>query len=137
MNVNLISILAFFFIMTFSNFSSANSLLGVWQTEAGEAGGYLHVEFNSCGEYLCGLIIGAYDKNNSQDKKYEHIGKKIVWDMQKEEADTWNDGEIWDPEKDKTYSSKMKLVEGDLKVSGCIAFICRSQIWRKVEVSKS
>lgn len=120
--------------MSFSNLSSANSISGVWQTEAGDSGGYLHVEFEQCGEYLCGLIIGAYDKNNSPDEKYIHIGKKIVWDMQEKKPDSWNDGEIWDPEKDATYSSKMKLVEGDLKVSGCIAFICRSQIWKKVEI---
>lgn len=131
------SILIFFFTITSSAFTCAQTVFGVWQTEPGDSGGYLHVEFNRCDKYICALIVAAYDENNNLDAEYINLGKMIVWDMQEKKTNRWNDGEIWDPEKDKTYSSKMKLVGEDLEVSGCIAFICRSQVWKKVDSNKT
>ena len=38
-----------------------------------------------------------------------------------------------DPENGKDYKAKLALLEGGraLGMSGCIAFICRQQVWRR------
>ena len=42
----------------------------------------------------------------------------------------WSGGTILDPAKGKTYKAKAKLIDADkLGVSGCVAFICREQVW--------
>ena len=40
-------------------------------------------------------------------------------------------GTILKPDEGKVYKSKMELIEGGskLEVSGCVAFICKSQVW--------
>lgn len=117
--------------ITSSN-ASADIMSGLWQTERGENGGYLHIKFSDCGGKLCGVIDTAYNEKGEVGEKYAHLGKNIVTDMKNAGDNNWAKGKIWDPQKDKTYKAKMKL-EGDvLKVSGCVAFICRSQEWTKV-----
>ncbi|MEO0924159.1 MAG: DUF2147 domain-containing protein, partial [Pseudomonadota bacterium] len=37
------------------------------------------------------------------------------------------------PDRDKVYKSKMSLSGNALKVSGCVAVICRSQNWVRVK----
>jgi uncharacterized protein (DUF2147 family) len=47
-------------------------------------------------------------------------------------ADGWENGRIYDPKSGKSYRSHLKLnPDGSLKVSGCIAFICKSQRWTR------
>jgi uncharacterized protein (DUF2147 family) len=38
---------------------------------------------------------------------------------------------VLDPENGKTYKSKLELLDGGRKLgmSGCIAFLCRQQVW--------
>jgi uncharacterized protein (DUF2147 family) len=38
---------------------------------------------------------------------------------------------VLDPAKGKTYKSKVEMLDGGRKLgmSGCIAFICRQQVW--------
>ena len=40
-------------------------------------------------------------------------------------------GRVLDPENGKDYKAKLELLEGGRKLgmSGCIAFICRQQVW--------
>jgi uncharacterized protein (DUF2147 family) len=42
-------------------------------------------------------------------------------------------GTIWDPEKDKTYKSKMSVKGDDLDVDGCISFVCIGEDWQRVK----
>lgn len=57
-------------------------------------------------------------------------GMTILWNLKPKGAG-WEGGTILDPAKGKTYKSKAKLIDGGSKlgVSGCVAFICREQVW--------
>ena len=59
------------------------------------------------------------------------LGMTILWNVRPDGANKWANGTILDPAKGKTYSSKVALVDNGRKldVSGCIAFICRTQTW--------
>jgi len=121
--------LALSFICT--NAFSADGVLGIWKTESSEKG-YLHVSVENCDDAICGTILEALDLEGAPIADYEHIGKKMIWDMASRSETSWAKGKIWDPSKDKTYKSKMTLNGDVLDVSGCIAFICRGQSWTRV-----
>ena len=112
-------------------FSAGESVIGVWQTESSEKG-YIHVSVDKCGEAVCGTILSQMNLEGEANPDYEHLGKQMVWDMKSNGELSWAKGKIWDPSKDKTYKSKMTLSGDVLKVSGCIAFICKSQSWTRV-----
>lgn len=66
-------------------------------------------------------------KGSNKDKPVK--GMTILWDLQRD-GDEWKGGTILDPANGKTYKSKLKLIDnGRLGVSGCVAFICREQVW--------
>jgi uncharacterized protein (DUF2147 family) len=46
--------------------------------------------------------------------------------------DRWDEGRIYDPQSGKSYRSKLRLnKDGSLNVSGCIAFLCKTQSWTR------
>lgn len=58
-------------------------------------------------------------------------GMTILWGMSPK-GDEWSGGTILDPAKGRTYRSKMQMHGDDeLGVSGCVAFICREQVWQR------
>lgn len=113
----------------------ADPATGTWKTAEGESGGYLHVDISTCGSALCGTIQKAFDGNGSLSGDYEHLGKKIVWDMMADGDGYYSGGKIWAPDSDKTYKSKMALNGKGLEVKGCVAggLICRGQTWTRVK----
>ena len=50
--------------------------LGVWKSEPGETGGYIHVQITNCGEKLCGEIIDVVENDNDKI-----IGEDIILNM--------------------------------------------------------
>lgn len=108
---------------------------GLWKTQPGDTGGYLHVTIEPCGTAVCGTIDSAFDADGNQQLDYENLGKQIIWDMVPDGGGSYSGGKIWAPDRDKTYSSKMSL-EGQnaLTVKGCVAggLICRGQTWNRV-----
>lgn len=121
--------------LIFPALANADVVTGVYQTEAGDTGGYLHVQMGACADnpaQTCGTIIAAYNAAGVADPAYEHRGKLMVWGMDDQGNGKWKGGKIWDPSKDKTYKSKMQLNGNTLTVEGCIAFICRGQAWTKI-----
>ncbi|MFC5569352.1 DUF2147 domain-containing protein [Lysobacter yangpyeongensis] len=72
---------------------------------------------------LCDKCTGS---NHNQPIK----GMVILWGL-KPTDEGWGGGMVLDPERGKAYRSKLRLLDGGnrLGVSGCIAFICRSQEW--------
>lgn len=113
--------------------AGAQDVSGIWQTEAGDTGGFLHVSIAPCGDKVCGTINRAFDQNSQVVDGYEHVGKPMIWDMAADGDGKWSKGKIWDPSADKTYKSKMELSGDTLNVSGCVLVICKSQSWRKVQ----
>lgn len=116
---------------------------GVWATMEGKS----HVKIEPCGEKLCGKIIWLKepntpegkpktDKNNSDEalRSRPIIGLELLTGLVPEGQNEWEDGEIYNPEDGKTYSSEMTLVNpAKLEVKGCVLFLCQTQTWTKVE----
>lgn len=106
---------------------------GVWKTKVDDNGKYGHVEIKPCGPAFCGTLIAAFDSADKPDNS-PNIGKKIVWDMVAYGDGVYDDGKIWSPDRDKTYSSDMKLTGDSLAVRGCVLLICRDGgTWTRVK----
>ena len=113
----------------------ADGANGVWKTEANDAGGYLEVTVGPCesnAKLTCGVISKAFSKDGP-DSAYENLGKLIIHDMKPHGENSYTGGKIWDPEKDKTYKSKMSVKGDDLDVDGCISFVCIGEDWKRVK----
>jgi uncharacterized protein (DUF2147 family) len=122
-------------ITTASSMAMAGSLDGVWKTAADDDGGWLEVTLGPCeadANKTCGTISKAYT-TKGEDPDYENLGKAIVTNMKSHDGKKFSGGTVWDPEKDKTYKSKLKLDGDTLEVDGCIAFICIGQEWTRVK----
>ncbi|MEL6376519.1 MAG: DUF2147 domain-containing protein [Pseudomonadota bacterium] len=111
---------------------AADPVEGVWQTEPGDEGNFAHVTVEKCGEQICGVLGQAY---NSAGQKIDspNKGRQMIWDMNSDGGGKYSGGKIWAPDRDKVYKSKMSLSGNALKVSGCVAVICRSQNWVRVK----
>ena len=114
--------------------ATADPAEGTWRTAEGEEGGHLLVTIAPCGSNVCGVIAKAFDGNGAPSADYEHLGKRIIWDMTSEGGGAYGGGKIWAPDSDKTYRSKMKLNGSVLEVKGCVAggLVCRGQNWTRV-----
>ncbi len=58
-------------------------------------------------------------------------GLTILWGLKAAGEGKWDGGRVLDPENGKDYKAKLELLDGGRKLgmSGCIAFICRQQVW--------
>lgn len=112
----------------------ADPVEGVWQTEPGETGGYLHITMAPCGIEICGTIAAAFDKDGAKSADYEHLGKKMLWDMGVDGNGKYSGGKIWAPDTDKTYKSKMTLSGSNLSVRGYVGVSAfgRSMDWKRI-----
>lgn len=71
------------------------------------------------------------DKCSGDRRNKPITGMTILWDL-KPEGSEWAGGTILDPANGKTYRSKAKMLDANrLGVSGCVAFICREQVWQR------
>jgi uncharacterized protein (DUF2147 family) len=105
--------------------------LGLWKTEPGETGAYLHVRIAPCaagGDRLCGVIAEAVGASRT-----DLVGKPIIRDMAADGPAKWSGGTIWAPDDDKTYRSRMSLGANGLEVEGCVLVVCRGQTWTRIE----
>ena len=111
----------------------ADPVEGLWKTQPGDTGGYLHVAVSVCGQAICGVIRKAFDEAGAVSADYEHLNKRMLWDMQADGAGAYSGGKIWAPDREKTYNSKMQLSGNQLEVNGCVFGICRGQTWTRVQ----
>ena len=109
----------------------AADVFGVWKSEPSDEGAYIHVEIKECGDKVCGTILKQFNSTSGRNVE----GKSIIWDMVPDGTNKWDDGTIWAPDDDETYSSKMELNGDVLRVSGCVmgGLICRGQDWTRVK----
>jgi uncharacterized protein (DUF2147 family) len=99
---------------------SANSPLGMWQTEEKE--GKVRIEL--CGVNLCGYSVDAKSNQN---------GEKVLINM-RPTKDKWT-GRIYDPNSGSTYDSTIALKGSDsLRVQGCAfgGLFCGGQTWSRL-----
>ena len=113
----------------------ADAVYGVWKSQPNENGAYIHVRIGPCGDdaaKVCGTIVEQI--NSRSDVSV--VGRRIIMDMEPDGPNAWDNGTIWAPDDDETYSSEMQLEAANvLKVSGCVlgGLICRGQRWTRVK----
>jgi uncharacterized protein (DUF2147 family) len=113
--------------------------IGEWMV----ADGVAKVRIENCGDKLWGVISwekvpGGTDKNNPDPSKQSRptLGMPILLGMQQTAPNRW-EGEIYNAENGKTYSSNISLADNNpdlLQVRGCVlGFLCGGQDWPRVE----
>jgi len=70
--------------------------------------------------------------DNDPRKNKKILGMNIIKDMKFDDG-VWDDGEILDPKKGKTYDCKLWVEKGKLQVRGYVAFFYRTQEWVRYE----
>ena len=122
--------------------SAADSAVGRWKTiddETGKPKSIVEITQAPSGT-VSGHIVELFNPSKpnptcdkcSDDRKDQPItGMEIIRGMKASGSGKYAGGTILKPDEGKVYKSKMVLVEGGkkLEVSGCIAFICKSQTW--------
>ena len=120
---------------------AADPAVGRWKTidgDTGQAKSIVEISQNADGS-LSGRIVELLNPSRpnptcdkcKDDRKNKPItGMEIIRGMRRDGED-YAGGTILKPDEGKVYKSKMELVEGGskLEVSGCVAFICKSQTW--------
>lgn len=119
--------------------ASAESVLGVWQTQDRDG----HVRLQSCGaDRFCGTLVwfdpqsptGPIDRQNPNPalRDRDLIGIEILSDVP---ATTNNgaSGTLYNPHDGKSFDARIALLSPQtLRVTGCWGVICRSNIWHRV-----
>lgn len=112
--------------------SSADPILGVWQTAPDDNGDVGHIEVVRCETAFCGTLVRAYD-GAGQQVEGPMVGRAIIWDMQALGGGSYGRGKIYSPDRDQTYNSRITLNGDSLSVEGCVLGICRDGgTWRRV-----
>lgn len=115
---------------------AAQPIAGRWLTQDGAA----IIQVGPCGGSTCGKISAVVkprpgapttDVNNPDAKLRTRpmIGLPILSGFS-QSGDEWR-GRIYDPRNGKSYKSTVTRGANDtLRVKGCIAFLCQTQIWK-------
>lgn len=117
---------------------AAQPITGRWATVEGKA----IVQIATCGRTLCGRIERIVKptpgrpqtdiKNPDPAQRSKPLAGLALLTGFEDAGDIWK-GTIYDPESGKSYNSKVsRNADGTLKVQGCIAFFCKTQIWTPV-----
>lgn len=127
---------AWFVCATSSALASPTDVFGFWRTEAGSS----IVEIADCGDGSpCGTVrwldpdeVAVSEDVNNPDPELARrslLGLLMLSGFERSRRG-WSNGEIYDPERGKTFGSKLRrLDDGRLEVKGCVAFFCQTQIW--------
>ena len=122
--------------------SAADPVVGRWKTidsETGKPKSFVEITQAANGT-ISGRIVELINPSKpnptcdkcKDDRRNKPItGMEIIRGMKAEGGGEYAGGTILKPDEGKVYKSKMALIEGGqkLEVSGCIAFICKSQTW--------
>ncbi len=124
-------------------FSSDDKLMGIWWNTERDA----KIEIYRCGEVLCGKVVWlrnpnddngnpVKDENNveSQLKKREVMGMKVLEGFNFNGKNRWVDGEAYDPKSGKTYTSYISLKDiNTLELRGYIGtpIFGKTVVWKR------
>ena len=126
--------------------AAADPVVGRWKTiddETGKAKSIVEISQAANGSFVGHITeILQSDKGPNpvcdkckDDRKNKPVkGMEIIRGMKASGGGKYAGGTILKPDEGKVYKSKMELIEGGrkLQVSGCIAFICKSQVWERM-----
>lgn len=109
----------------------ADPVHGRWRTAPDDNGNSGVVEMADCGNRICGTLIQAMNAQG-QTMSSANVGRQIVWDMEPRGNGQYRNGQVWAPDRDRTYSSRMDMQGDRLTVSGCVLVICRDAVWTRM-----
>ena len=103
--------------------ADAGSIEGAWLTADRSA----TVEIVRCDVGECGLI--AVDP----DHRTSFAGRRIIEGLRPISSNIWAGGFVYDPRNGRRYASWARLLrDGNLRIEGCLAFLCSGQTWTRV-----
>lgn len=102
---------------------AADPLEGNWRTPTDDNGNSGVVQVAPCGAALCGTLVQSFDGNGASFAS-PNIGRQIIFDTTPSGGGAYR-GQVWSPDRDKTYNSRLQLNGNSLSVSGCVMGICR------------
>ena len=100
--------------------------------------GTVAVRTGDCGGRLCGWVAWASPgaQADARDSGVDRLlGTELLQDYRHKAARAWS-GSIYVPDIGHRFSSTITLLSpAELKVQGCLfgGFICRSQVWQRIE----
>lgn len=120
----------------------AGTIDGVWRSENRK----VTIRLAACGSKLCGRIVGlqkplAKDGKPKRDSKNPNpalrgrqvIGITVLSGLTASGDGEWQ-GAIYNPDDGRTYRSTLKRLADDrIVVNGCVAVLCKSVNFRKVD----
>ncbi len=150
MKKNILFVLTVSILLTLTNFAFAQQkdITGLWKTIDDET----HQPKSVVKIYikdgkLYGDVVKLFrkpgedpdpvcDKCDEDDPRYNKkvLGMTIITGLEHDEDDdVWEDGDILDPKKGKTYDCKLWLENGKLQVRGYVLFFHRTQEWLRYD----
>lgn len=124
-------VLVFAGLMALSSAAAAEPMLGIWATEPDPKGQVAHVSAHKCGADLCGLITQAFD-HSGREIITPNVGKRLFWGVNAV-SDGGYSGKAWLPSHNLVFNAKLQVLGDRMTVRGCIALICKSQVWTRVK----
>lgn len=112
----------------------ARDLQGEWWTPGFNA----RVRIEACGEdTVCGRIVWLWNERpEGIADKTPLLGKPVIERMRAGEAGHWSGGRLYNPEDGRDYKGTLQLRSpSTLVVSGCVLFICQTQVWRRADLA--
>ena len=110
-------------LITLAGAAWADPLEGLWRTVADDNGNSGLIEVAPCGTMLCGTLIQSFDGTGAELAS-DNIGRQIIFDTVNDGGGNYS-GQVYSPDRDKTYNSRLVLTGDSLLVSGCFLGICR------------
>ncbi|MGE0671419.1 MAG: DUF2147 domain-containing protein [Methylibium sp.] len=110
-------------------------LQGEWWTPGFNA----RVRIEACGEdAVCGRIVWLWDEQpQGIADKSPLLGKPVIERMRAGEPGRWSGGRLYNPEDGRDYKGTLQLRSAStLVVSGCVLFVCQTQVWRRAEPAR-
>lgn len=108
---------------------------GEWWTPGFNA----RVRIEACGaNAVCGRIVWLWDdKAQGIADKTPLVGKLVIDQMKLAEPGQWSGGRLYNPEDGRDYKGSLQLRSGaTLVVSGCVLFVCQTQVWRRADPAR-
>jgi uncharacterized protein (DUF2147 family) len=106
----------------------ASEPTGLWYDHTGRGA----VEITRCGSNLCGRLVWLKDAKNNKA-----CGVQIIGDVKPVASGRWDNGWIYDPEKDEKYSVELTPVGPQtLKVVGYLGtkWLSETMMWKRAPV---
>jgi uncharacterized protein (DUF2147 family) len=104
---------------------------GEWWTPGFNA----RVRIEPCGGAVCGRIVWLWDDTPKDiADKQPLIGRLVIDRMEATQPGHWQGGRLYNPEDGRDYKGSLRLHSAShLVVDGCVLFVCRTQVWRRVD----